>query len=148
MRVLMFGAVKDWLYRGNMAGCSSCSSLEKVACIGLMTTNLESSGSVLRRIRLVSSLGIVLDGYNLSVIAVALVPLTRFYRLTAGQTGLLASAMLLGSIGGGLAAGVLADWLGRKRLLLWDLVIFMVFSLLSAVLNSYMWLVVARFIVG
>jgi putative MFS transporter len=60
----------------------------------------------------------------------------------------LASSMLLGSIAGGLAAGILADRLGRKRLLIWDLVIFMIFSLVSASLSSYLWLIVIRFVVG
>lgn len=108
----------------------------------------EPSSRLFKRIRTVSSLGIVLDGYNLSVIAVALVPLAREFHLSAAQTGLLASAMLIGSIGGGLGAGILADRLGRKTLLIWDLVIFMIFSAVSAVLFNYAWLVVARFIVG
>ncbi|MCL5971451.1 MAG: MFS transporter [Firmicutes bacterium] len=103
---------------------------------------------LLKRIRTVSSLGVLLDGYNLSVIAVALVPLTVQFRLGAAATGLLASAMLLGSIAGGLTAGVLADRFGRKTLLIWDLIIFMVFSLVSAFLFSYIWLVLARLVVG
>lgn len=103
---------------------------------------------LLKRIRTVSSLGILLDGYNLSVIAVALVPLTVQFRLGAAATGLLASAMLLGSIAGGLTAGILADRFGRKTLLVWDLIIFMIFSIVSAFLFSYIWLVLARFIVG
>jgi putative MFS transporter len=103
---------------------------------------------LLKRIRTVSSLGILLDGYNLSVIAVALVPLTVQFRLGAAATGLLASAMLLGSIAGGLTAGILADRFGRKTLLVWDLIIFMIFSLVSALLFSYILLVLARFVVG
>lgn len=113
-----------------------------------MSTTLPGSDSLLKRIRTVSSIGILLDGYNLSVIAVALVPLTKQFHLDAAATGLLASAMLLGSIVGGLVAGILADRLGRKTLLIWDLVIFMVFSVISAVLFNYTWLVVARFVVG
>lgn len=104
--------------------------------------------SLTKKVRTVSSLGILLDGYNLSVIAVALVPLTRVFHLGAAATGLLASAMLLGSIVGGLVGGFSADRWGRKTLLIWDLIIFMIFSIVSMVLYNYTWLVVARFVVG
>ncbi len=108
----------------------------------------ESPNSLFKKIRMVSSLGILLDGYNLSVIAVALVPLSRQFHLGVAATGLLASSMLLGSIVGGLGAGVLSDRLGRKKLLIWDLVVFVIFSLISAALSSYLLIVAARFVVG
>lgn len=114
-----------------------------------MPTPLQEPDAVLlKRIRTVSSLGILLDGYNLSVIAVALVPLTRQFHLTPAATGLLASSMLLGSIVGGLGAGILADRFGRKTLLMGDLIIFMIFSLLSSVVLNYHWLILFRFVVG
>ena len=107
-----------------------------------------TSDEILQRVRLVSSLGILLDGYNLTIIAVALIPLAAVFHLRAASLGLLASAMLLGSIGGGVGAGVLADRWGRRTLLIADLVVFVVFSLVSAVVDQYLWLVVCRFVVG
>lgn len=103
---------------------------------------------VVKRIRAVSSLGTFLDGYNLTIIAVALIPLSQAQRLSTGVTGLLASAMLLGSVAGGLMAGFLADRWGRRTLLIGDLVVFIIFSFISALVTHYSWLVVARFIVG
>lgn len=103
---------------------------------------------VLRRIRTVSSLGVLLDGYNLTIIAVALIPLLVQYHLGSTSTSLLASVMLIGSIIGGLSAGVLADRWGRKTLLVTDLVVFIVFSLVSALVTHYLWLIIARLVVG
>ncbi|MCL4493971.1 MAG: MFS transporter [Firmicutes bacterium] len=109
---------------------------------------VRSSEILFHRIRLVSGLGILLDGYNLSIIAVTLIPLTRQFHLAAGAMGLLASATLAGSILGGMSAGVLADRYGRKTLLIWDLVIFILFSAISSLAVSYLWVVLARFVVG
>lgn len=103
---------------------------------------------VVKRIRAVSSLGTFLDGYNLTIIAVALLPLAQAQRLSTGVMSFLASAMLLGSIAGGLTAGLLADRWGRRTLLISDLVVFIIFSLLSALVSHYLWLIVARFVVG
>ncbi len=108
----------------------------------------DTSDQILQRVRIVSSLGVLLDGYNLTIIAVALIPLAAVFHLHAAALGLLASAMLLGSVVGGVSAGVLADRWGRRTLLLADLVIFLVFSLISALVDQYLWLVVCRFVVG
>lgn len=113
-----------------------------------MTDQYTENPRILQRIRTVSSLGILLDGYNLSIIAVALIPLTAYFHLKGGSTGLLASSMLLGSVVGGLSAGVLADRFGRRTLLISDLIVFIVFSIASAATFNYLLLVVARFIVG
>ena len=56
--------------------------------------------------------------------------------------------MLLGSVVGEISAGVLADRRGRRTLLIADLVIFLVFSLISAVVDPYVWLVACRLVVG
>ena len=111
-------------------------------------STVQSDEILFRKIRTVSGLGILLDGYNLSVIAVTLIPLTKQFHLTSAQMGLLASATLGGSIIGGLTAGVLADRYGRKTLLIWDLIIFIAFSALSALASDYLWVVLARFVVG
>lgn len=107
-----------------------------------------ASDQILQRVRVVSSLGVLLDGYNLTIIAVALIPLAAVFHLNAGSLGLLASSMLLGSVVGGISAGVLADRWGRRTLLIADLVVFLVFSLVSAMVDQYLWLVVCRFVVG
>lgn len=103
---------------------------------------------ILQRVRLVSSLGVLLDGYNLTIIAVALIPLSAVFHLQPASLSLLASSMLLGSVAGGISAGVLADRWGRRTLLIADLLVFLVFSLVSALVDHYVWLVLCRFVVG
>lgn len=61
--------------------------------------------------------------------------------------GLLAIT-LLGWATGGLIAGVLADYIGRKNVLLYSIIVYAVFALLSAFAQSYWWLLAARFFTG
>lgn len=55
---------------------------------------------------------------------------------------------LVGWATGGLIAGVLADYIGRKRVLMYSIIAYAVFALLSAAANDYWWLLVARFFTG
>lgn len=114
----------------------------------MQSPTVPSDEILFQRIRMVSSLGILLDGYNLSIIAVSLIPMTRQFHLVSAQMGLLASATLAGSIVGGWSAGVLADRYGRKTLLIGDLIVFILFSGASALAVRYLWVVLARLVVG
>ncbi len=95
-----------------------------------------------------SMLGMLLDGYDLSIMAVVLLPLSRAWHLTAGQTGTLMAAALAGSFAGGLLGGYVTDRFGRRRLLLPNILLYgtgAVWSALSLHLDS---LYAARFVTG
>jgi len=77
-----------------------------------------------RRIVMAAGLGIFLDGYDLSIIAVALLLLKPQWHLGAVQTGLLGAATLAGAALGGLIGGRIADRYGRKILYWWMLPLF------------------------
>jgi MFS family permease len=55
---------------------------------------------------------------------------------------------LVGWATGGLLAGVLADYIGRKRVMIYSIVIYALFALLSAASANYWWLLIARFCTG
>ncbi|HXP94979.1 MAG TPA: MFS transporter [Candidatus Binatia bacterium] len=55
---------------------------------------------------------------------------------------------LVGWATGGLIAGVLADYIGRKRVMMYSIVVYAVFALLSALSANYWWLLAARFCTG
>ncbi|MHB1706104.1 MAG: MFS transporter, partial [Acidithiobacillus sp.] len=62
-------------------------------------------------------LGMFLDGYDLSIIAVALLPLGNVWHLQATGTGTLMAMALLGALVGALLGGPLTDRFGRRKLL-------------------------------
>jgi SP family galactose:H+ symporter-like MFS transporter len=94
-----------------------------------------------------ASLGIVY-GYDLSNIAGALLFITDEFGLTTRQQELLTTAVVLGEIAGALAAGVLANLIGRR----WSMVLvaagYAAFALLGAMSGSVPMLLVARLLLG
>jgi MFS family permease len=68
--------------------------------------------------------------------------------LTAAQIGTAASAYIGGAIGGALVFGHLTDRLGRKRLFLWTLALYVAATLLTASSWSFASFVIFRFLTG
>lgn len=95
-----------------------------------------------------AGLGIFLDGYDLSIIAVVLIFLRRQWHLTAFEVGLIGASALAGSLVGGLSGGLLADRFGRKAIYLTDICTF----LLAALASGFSWnvasLIAFRFVLG
>ena len=100
-----------------------------------------------------SWLGWLFDGYETyALVLVGAIAVVQLTGLTPAQAppyfaGLLAIT-LVGWATGGLIAGVLADYIGRKSVLLYSIVLYAVFALLSAFAQDYWWLVAARFCTG
>ena len=95
-----------------------------------------------------SSMGIFLDGFDLFVMSIALpLIITRFSASPLAQ-GAVGAASVVGAIFGALIGGRLCDKFGRKKVFLADLIIFIVF----AVLSSFAWdlgsLILFRFLLG
>lgn len=105
-------------------------------------------GRLHRRSAWAAGLGIFLDGYDLSIIAVALILLKPQWQLGPLQTGLLGAAALAGAFVGGLLGGPLADRYGRKAIYLLDIATFLIAALASGFAWDVTSLVVMRFILG
>ncbi|MGB3631601.1 MAG: MFS transporter [Terracidiphilus sp.] len=67
---------------------------------------------------LVAGLGGLLYGIDVGIIGGALPYLEATSRLTAGQLSIIVAAVLLGSVFSTLFAGMLSDWMGRKKLMI------------------------------
>jgi SP family myo-inositol transporter-like MFS transporter 13 len=78
----------------------------------------DSKRSYNRFLLLVAGLGGLLYGVDVGIIGGALPYLEATSRLTAGQLSIIVAAVLLGSVISTLFAGLLADWMGRKRLMM------------------------------
>lgn len=96
----------------------------------------------------VSSGGFLLDGYDLSVISFASTIISKEFSLTSAELGLLVSSSLIGMIPGSIIFGYLADKIGRKKLMGFDLLIFLVFGILTAISNSFASLFLSRLFLG
>ncbi len=66
----------------------------------------------------IAGLGGLLYGVDVGIIAAALLYLNHTIELSLAQTSLVVAAVLGGSMVGSLAAGFVADWAGRKRMML------------------------------
>ena len=71
-----------------------------------------------RFVLLVAGLGGLLYGVDLGIIAAALLYLGKTISLTVTQTSVLVAAVLGGSMVSSLIAGLLADWMGRKKMMI------------------------------
>ena len=97
---------------------------------------------------LLSAGGVALDGFDLFIMGVALPLILVRYSGPSWQTGLIASAAIIGAIIGALFGGNLTDRFGRKRLYMWDLVAFVVFAIASGFAWNVWSLIVFRFMLG
>jgi MFS family permease len=101
-----------------------------------------------------SWLGWMFDGYEsyalILVMGVAVRQLLRPERVPQASVymGGLLAVTLLGSAVGGVAAGVLADYIGRKRMLMLSILWYAVFAGLTAVSRDYWSLLIFRFLTG
>ncbi len=96
----------------------------------------------------VAALGGLLFGYDTAVISGAIGYLSDYFGLDAPMRGWAASSALIGCIAGACFAGVLSDWLGRKKVLILSAVLFTVSAVLSGVPQNLTQFAIARIIGG
>src|SRR5271165_924035 len=101
-----------------------------------------------RFLLLVAGLGGLLYGVDVGIISGALPYLEATSRLNAGQLSVVVAAVLLGSVISTLFAGVLADWMGRKRLMILSGVLFVLSIPVIALSQGYGPLVLGRLLQG
>jgi MFS family permease len=97
---------------------------------------------------LVAGLGGLLYGVDVGIIAGALPYLEATSGLTAGQLSIVVAAVLLGSVISTLFAGLLADWMGRKPLMVLSGVLFVLSIPVIAASHGYGPLVLGRLLQG
>ncbi len=97
---------------------------------------------------LAAMLGMFLDGYDLSIIAVALLPLGNVWHLHATGTGTLMAMALLGSLAGASLGGPLTDRFGRRKLLFPNIFLYIFGAIVSAFSPNLGALCLGRFLIG
>src|ERR1700686_5762417 len=101
-----------------------------------------------RFLLLVAGLGGLLYGVDVGIIAGALPYLEATSRLNAGQLSNVVAAVLLGSVISTLFAGALADWIGRKPLMMLSGLLFVCSIPIIALSHGYQSLVLGRLLQG
>src|ERR1700693_2055154 len=106
------------------------------------------------RILAASFLGWVFDGYEIYALVVAL-PFALRALLSPEQlksapiwAGTAVSVTLLGWGVGGLIGGTLADYVGRKRMMIWSVFLYAVFTGITALSQTFFMFAALRFITG
>ena len=92
--------------------------------------------------------GILIGSYDLGAISVTFAPLRTQWHLTNAVVSLLGTATLAGMLLGSLATGFLADRLGRRRLVVADVGLFVVTAAMGAAAPDFAVLAVARLATG
>jgi PHS family inorganic phosphate transporter-like MFS transporter len=101
-----------------------------------------------RRTVLISGVGFFTDAYDLFVIGTAAALVTLQWHLSTLQTSWVTGAAILGAFVGAFAFGRVADIIGRKKVYVTVAVIMIFGALGSAFAPDFIWLVVARLILG
>jgi MFS transporter, SP family, solute carrier family 2 (myo-inositol transporter), member 13 len=115
----------------------------------LSVTVTESSKAGYNRfLLLVAGLGGLLYGVDVGIVAGALPYLEATSGLNAGQLSIVVAAVLLGSVISTLFAGLLADWMGRKKLMIISGLMFVISIPVIALSHGYGPLVMGRLLQG
>jgi benzoate transport len=101
-----------------------------------------------RKAVLASAIGYGLDGFDLLVLSFALSGIIATFHISTAEAGSLATLTLLGAVLGGIVFGILSDRFGRVKMLTYSVILFAVFTGLSAAATGFADLAVYRFIAG
>ncbi|QXG77522.1 MFS transporter [Modestobacter sp. L9-4] len=97
---------------------------------------------------LIGGLGYTFDGMDGAIVAFLLPSVREEWGLTSGQSGIIGSATPLGYLIGATVAGLLADRIGRRRVMMWSLAFYAAFTLVAAVSPTFEFFVGARVVAG
>jgi MFS family permease len=103
-----------------------------------------------RRAFVAASLGWMLDSFDVMLYAIVLAKLIEdpTLQLSLGAAGILNSVTLLAAAAGGIAFGVIADRIGRKRALMAAVLIFSIFTAACGLAQSAVQLAIIRILLG
>ncbi len=112
------------------------------------TTQAQVNSGFLLRVSSIAGLGGILYGYDMGIIAAALVFVRKSFALSTRMEEVVVSVVLIGSMLGALVGGTIADRIGRRKTLVWGSAIFIAGSVLAPLAPEVWTLVVARALLG
>lgn len=100
------------------------------------------------KVSCIAGLGGILYGYDMGIIASALIFVRDTFHLSTNMEEVVVSIVLVGAMAGALSGGIIADRIGRRATLVWGGAIFIVGSVLAPLAPGIMTLVAARALLG
>ncbi len=101
-----------------------------------------------RFLLLIAGLGGLLYGIDVGIISAALLYLGKTIDLTVSQTSAVVAAVLGGSMLSSLVAGFLADWVGRKKMMIFSGLLFISSVVLIVISHAFLSLFLGRLLQG
>jgi sugar porter (SP) family MFS transporter len=102
----------------------------------------------IRRVSFIAGLGGILYGFDMGVIAAALIYVRDSFHLSTVMQEVLVIAVLIGVMIGALVGGAVADRIGRRKTLVWGAILFILGSILAPLSPNVYVLFVARALLG
>ena len=100
------------------------------------------------RVSFIAGLGGILYGYDMGIIAAALIFVRSTFQLSTQMEEIVVSVVLVGSMLGAITGGMIADRIGRRATLLWGGIIFVAGSILAFLAPNVLVVIVARALLG
>jgi MFS family permease len=104
--------------------------------------------AIQRWLWVLSTGGTLLDGFVIFVLGVAMPLIIAHFHLTPDVVGLIGASLVFGAVFGAGLGGPMADHLGRKKLMLADMIIIAAGAAISAVANGFPMLFIGQLLVG
>ena len=100
------------------------------------------------KVSLIAGFGGILYGFDMGIIAAALIFVRRTFDLSTKMEEVVVSVVLIGAMIGAILGGIIADRIGRRGTLVWAGVIFILGSILAPLAPNVGTLIVARALLG
>jgi sugar porter (SP) family MFS transporter len=100
------------------------------------------------KVSLIAGLGGILYGFDMGIIAAALIFVRSTFSLSTQMEEVVVSVVLVGSMAGAVLGGILADRAGRRATLVWGGVLFIAGSILAPLSPNVFTLIVSRTLLG
>ncbi|SDF30347.1 MFS transporter [Sporolituus thermophilus] len=100
------------------------------------------------QVLIASVLGYAMDGLDMLILSFVMTAIIGAFGLTLAEGGLVATVTLIGAVLGGYGFGILADYIGRVRVFSLTILVFSVFTGLTAFADSFLELNIYRFLAG
>lgn len=114
----------------------------------ILASQIEVNRGFIWKVSLIAGLGGILYGYDMGIIAAALIFVRDVFKLSTQMQEMVVSMVLVGAMLGAIIGGSVADRIGRRATLLWGGGLFLVGSILASLSPDVFLLIVARTLLG
>jgi sugar porter (SP) family MFS transporter len=114
----------------------------------IVAPSIQVNRGFIWRVSFIAGLGGILYGYDMGIIAAALIFVRDSFHLSTQMQEMVVSIVLVGAMLGAIIGGSVADRIGRRSTLLWGGGIFILGSVLAPLSPNVYTLIVARLLLG